>query len=216
MITPLKARTEALVSQIDGAFRASMEAAFAHLRRSGLETGAKEVGDHAPHFALPDPTGEMVSLGERLRAGPVVLSFFRGEWCPFCRVEMEALLAAMPDLTAAGASLMMISPQDFSETLVARSRDVPGLTVLKDPVNGVGLQYGLVFRMPDVQREALLARGVDLSQVYGTDAWLLPIPATYVIRPDGTIALCHKDPDYTRRLDPTEIVASLRGPTAII
>ncbi|MBY0294736.1 MAG: AhpC/TSA family protein [Methylobacterium sp.] len=212
-VTPLRARLGTRLGQLDGAYRASMEAAIAHLRRSGMATRAKLAGDRAPDFALPDPDGAIVSLAERLQAGPVVLSFFRGEWCSFCRIEMDALIAALPDLAAAGASLVMVSPQGSSETLLARSRGVPGLTVLKDPMNGVGLQYGLIFRMPDILREALLALGVDLSHVYGTDAWLLPIPATYLIRRDGTIALAHTDPDFTRRLDPQDILAALRAPT---
>jgi peroxiredoxin len=105
----------------------------------------------------------------------------------------------------------MVSPQGFSETLLERSSGLKGLTVLTDPLNGVGLQYGLIFRMPDVLRHALLAVGVDLSHIYGTDAWLLPIPATYVIGSDGLITLAHIDPDFSHRLDPDTILTQLDG-----
>jgi peroxiredoxin len=209
----LDARLQHRLGQIDAAYRASMEAAVAHLRRSGAAVGARVAGDRAPDFALADPDGRPVALSRLLDLGPVVLSFFRGEWCSFCRLEMDALIEARPELVARGASLVMVSPQGPTEALLERSAGLEGLAVLADPLNGVGLQYGLVFRMPDVLRQALLAVGVDLSRVYGTDAWLLPIPATYVIGTDGLIALAHTDPDFTKRLDPGAVLAALDGLT---
>jgi len=211
LVTPLQTDLRHRLGQLDEAYWASMEAATEHLRRSGMAKRAKTAGDRAPDFALPDRNGEQVVLSALLSRGPVVLSFSRGEWCSFCRLEMDTLIEARSDLVSRGASLVMISPQGPTEALLGRSDGLEGLTVLKDSMNGVGLQYGLTFRMPDVMRQALLTVGIDLSHIYGTDAWLLPIPATYVIGPDGLIALAHTDPDFTHRLDPQAILASLDG-----
>jgi peroxiredoxin len=211
LVTPFQSNLRTCFGQLDTAYRASMEAATEHLRRSGMALRAKGQGDRAPDFALATRDGARIVLSDLLSRGPVVLSFFRGEWCSFCRLEMDALLEACPAIVHRGASLVMISPQGPSETLLDRSHRLEGLTVLTDPLNGVGLQYGLIFRMPDVLRHALLAVGVDLSHIYGTDAWLLPIPATYVIGSDGLITLAHIDPDFTQRLDPDTILAELDG-----
>jgi peroxiredoxin len=211
LVTPFQANLRTCFGQLDAAYRASMDAATEHLRRSGMAMRAKGQGDRAPDFALSTRDGARIVLSDLLSRGPVVLSFFRGEWCSFCRLEMDALLEACPAIVRRGANLVMVSPQGFSETLLERSSGLKGLTVLTDPLNGVGLQYGLIFRMPDVLRHALLAVGVDLSHIYGTDAWLLPIPATYVIGSDGLITLAistptlppprsRHHPDTTRRL----------------
>lgn len=210
-VTPFQTGLRDRIRQLDAAYRASMEAATEHLTRSGMVAHAKAAGDRAPDFALADRTGQRIVLSSVLERGPVVLSFFRGEWCSFCRLEMDALIETLPTIAGQNASLIMVSPQNASETLLARTGPLGGLTLLKDPMNGVGLQYGLIFRMPDMLRGALLAVGVDLSHIYGTDAWLLPIPATYVIASDGVIALSHIDPDFTRRLDPTVILDTLHG-----
>jgi peroxiredoxin len=208
-LSALRAKLDARRDELDGAYCKSMNEALEHLHAIGVASRAKKMGDRASDFALPGRDGVPVMLSELLRSGPVVLSFFRGEWCSFCRIEMDALIEACPRIVAEGAQLMLVSPQGPTEGLLGRGAPVDGLTILQDPMNGVGLQYGLIFRMPDVLREALQALGVDLSHIYGTDAWLLPIPATYVIRPDGIIAISHIDPDFTQRLDPEHIIAAL-------
>ncbi|HEX2554344.1 MAG TPA: peroxiredoxin-like family protein [Microvirga sp.] len=207
--SPFQARLEARAGQLDAAYRAALEAAALHLRQSGMADHAKGTADRAPDFALLDDGNRRVILSELLRNGPVVLSFFRGEWCSFCRLEIEALLDILPELDARRARLVLIAPQRLSESLLGRSASLENLHILKDPMNGVGLRYGLVFRVPDGLRQSLLSVGIDLSHICATNAWLLPIPATYVIRPDGFIALAHVDPDFTRRLDPGRILAAL-------
>jgi peroxiredoxin len=210
-IVALEARLDARRAQLDEAYLNSMKAAMDHLQRSGMASRAKAAGDRAPDFALATPDGATVMLSDLLSRGAVVLSFFRGEWCSFCRLEMDALIEACPRIVAEGAQLVMVSPQGPTDDLLERGAPVEGLTLLHDPMNGVGLHYGLVFRMPDILRSALLTLGVDLSHIYGTDAWFLPIPATYVIGQDGIVALAHADPDFTRRLEPDEIFAALQG-----
>jgi peroxiredoxin len=210
-VAALQPRLDKRASELDVAYRASMDEALGHLRRTGAADRGKRAGDRAPDFMLADRGGRPVTLSGLLRQGPVVLSFFRGEWCSFCRLEMDALIEATPDIAARGGRLVMVSPQGPTEALLRQAHDIPGLTVLRDPMNGVGLQYGLVFRMPDILRRALLAVGVDLTHHYGSDSWLLPIPATYVIGADGMIALAHVEPDFTKRLEPDVILEALQA-----
>ena len=171
---------------------------------------ALRVGDRAPDFALPDAAGRTVRLSERLAEGPVVLTFYRGAWCPYCNTSLRQLQEALPEIEAAGASLVAVSPQTPEGS--AEMEQAQGLTfpVLSDAGNRVSRDYGLVFRVPEEVRERYQASGIDLARVNGTDAWELPVPATYVIGPDGTVRYAFVEADYTRRAAPRDLLDALR------
>lgn len=194
---------------LDEGYRRSIEAAVSHLEASGVPAAARAEGAFAADFALATPGGGVIALSDLLARGPVVLSFQRGEWCSFCRLELEALLCAAPGFGQRGAQLLLLSPEAPSEALVARVAALGCARVVRDPLGGVALGWGLLLRMPDPMRQALAAMRFDLGAFYGTDAWLLPIPATYVIAPDGRIVLAHADPDFRRRLEPAVVIAAL-------
>ncbi len=182
----------------------------AALDRAGIRKGVRRVGERAPDFALTEPEGRIVGLSELLRAGPVVVSFFRGEWCRFCRAELQALLDAQPDMARKGASLLLISPERPSAGLVQSVAKLHGnVHVLEDGMLGVALQYGLVYMVPEPLRDYYLNHDFDFTFALKRQSWLLPHPADFVIGPDGTIALSYVDPDFTRRLDPTLIIEML-------
>jgi peroxiredoxin len=192
------------------AYLEEIEAAAQHLVRSGVPHRGKQVGDQAPDFALTAPDGLHVVLSELLRTGPVVLTFYRGEWCPFCEAELAALLAEQPAMARLGASLLLISPEPASDRLVSNvERLGPKARLLRDVNLGVALQYGLVYLVPDRLRQFYLGRNFDLSRELSTASWLLPFPADFVIDPNGTIALSYIVPDFNQRLDPKILVETL-------
>ncbi|HEX8299800.1 MAG TPA: peroxiredoxin-like family protein [Rubricoccaceae bacterium] len=171
---------------------------------------ALKVGDTAPDFALPDASGRTVRLSDLLASGPVVLAFYRGSWCPYCNTELRGLQQALPQVEAARARLVAVSPQtpDSSVSIVERQ----GLTfpVLSDAGNRVAREFGLVFRVGDDVREQYRTYGIDLERSNGDASWELPVPATYVVAPDRTITYAFVEADYTRRAAPADIVAALR------
>ena len=191
-------------------YLAEIAGAARQLVAAGMPARGKRVGQRAPDFALAGPDGQPVGLPGLLRSGPVVVSVFRGEWCPFCRAELEALLAAQPAMARLGATLLLISPEPPSAALAARVAGLaPRAYLLRDPTLGVALLYGLVYLVPDPLRQFYIGRDFDLSRDLSTGSWLLPLPADFVIDSDGTIALSYIEADFTRRLDPRLIVETL-------
>ena len=172
----------------------------------GLALG---VGDTAPDFELPDAQGRTVRLSQMLASGPVVLAFYRGSWCPYCNTELRGLQQALPQVEAAAARLVAISPQtpDSSMTVIERQ----GLTfpVLSDAGNRVAREFGLVFRVEEAVRQRYRDVGIDLARSNGDDSWELPVPATYVVARDRTITYAFVEADYSRRAAPEDIVAAL-------
>jgi len=175
-------------------------------------SGAIKAGDPALPFELENQHGERVSLSELLTRGPVVLSFYRGSWCPYCNAELVALDDVADEIRSLGATVVAISPQnrDNSRAFV----DQLGLTfdVLHDRANAVAAAYGLGYEFPAYLRE--LYEGtfrLDIAAINDDATWKLPIPARFVIGTDGAVVDARVDPDYRYRPEPAETVAVLRG-----
>lgn len=189
----------------------TMDAATVDLARSGIAERSVPVGAAAPTFSLPDATGEQVSLGGLLAKGPVVLSFYRGGWCPYCNLELRALQSALSDIEAAGATLVAVSPQLPDSSLSTAQKLELSFPVLSDVGNVVARAYGLVFSLPEDLRAVYDRMGNDLPAVNGDHTFELPVPATYVIGGDGTVAWRFVEPDYKRRGEPADILQALRS-----
>ena len=168
-------------------------------------------GEAAPDFALPNALGETVRLSDLLKASAVVLSFYRGRWCPYCSAQLERLQAQLPELESHGARLAVVSPQTLDNSLSTKEELGLGYEVLSDPGNEVARRYGVAFRVPEVFRTAYARLGVDLPRYNGDDSFELPVPATYVIGRDGEVAFAHVDADYTRRAELPGILSALQG-----
>jgi peroxiredoxin len=164
----------------------------------------------APEFELPDANGKPVALGGRLKNGPVVLTFYRGGWCPYCNIALRALKLCLPEIQRHGGSLIAISPELPDQSLNTQEKLQLGFDVLSDQGNIVARRFGLVYRVADAAQERLLALGRDLVAHNGSPTWELPITATYVINPNGMIVFDHVDADYRNRLDPAVIVEVLK------
>ncbi|HUW79956.1 MAG TPA: peroxiredoxin-like family protein [Acidocella sp.] len=168
------------------------------------------VGAEFPDFVLPSAEGKLVSLADQLARGPVVLSFFRGEWCPFCKLMLTALSEALPEIEAAGGSLLALTPETGGLALSMKQCHGAAFEVLSDVDFGVGLAAGVVFKIPKLYRMWLVAAGLSFPQRHGNGAWCLPVPATFIIKPDGVVAWCFVDVDFTHRAEPADIIAALR------
>ena len=184
-------------------------ASFEKLAASQVAEFAKTIGDAAPDFTLPNAIGRPVSLSGLLARGPVVLSFYRGGWCPFCSLELQALQAIQPEIQSLGATLVGISPETPDNSLSTKQKQQLTFEVLSDQGNRVARDYGLLFQIYDEMRPLYLEWGFDLPAVNGDDSWEIPVPATYVIDPGGVIRAGHVDKDYTRRMEPADILAAL-------
>jgi peroxiredoxin len=191
-------------------FRSPNDAVVRHLVEVGAAALALKAGDAFPEFALLNAEGELVRSADLFADGPVVLSFYRGVWCPFCSAELEALHEDEPAIRAAGGKLVTISPEAGGLPLKVKRERGFTFEILADLDNGLALRCGLVFRISNDLIRVFLANGIDFPLFYGNDSWFLPMPATYIVRRDGIIAFAYVNPEFRERLDPVDIVAKLR------
>lgn len=187
------------------------ETKIEELRASFAQDKAIGGGDEAPGFDLPGINGSRVVVGDLLRQGPVVLTFYRGGWCPYCNLQLRAYQAALPRIAALGARLVAVSPQLPDNSLDTVEKNALTFDVLSDAGNEPARRYGLVYALPAELREALRSNDKALSRINGDDSWELPVPATYVIGNDGRILLASLHVDYRTRLEPEAILAALRA-----
>jgi peroxiredoxin len=170
------------------------------LLASGAGSQAPEVGTALPAFLLPDNDGRLVGSAELLAAGPLVVSFNRGHWCAFCRLELLALAEIYPEVKRLGGELVSIMPELGAPVRRLRETyDIP-FPVLTDIDNGYALTCGLMVSLGDAVRDVYLSVGRDLAQFQGNDGWFVPIPATFVIASDGRICDRFVDPDFGHRI----------------
>lgn len=207
----LRDQLEAKRRTMPDAVRLAYEAMVSELRRTGFLDHVLRVGDRFPDLVLPNAEGELVSIAALLRRGPLVATFFRGEWCPYCRLTLDALAAALPEFQAAGAALVAITPETGGRAMDAKRNHDAGFEVLSDVDCGVGLSCGVVFRASEQYRLLLLTYGTDLSERHGNQAWFLPVPATFVVDRSGIIRWRFVTVDFTERAEPAGILAALRA-----
>jgi peroxiredoxin len=189
-----------------------MHRATAELIASGAAERALKVGARAPEFTLKDADGREVSSRELLVPGPLVVTFYRGAWCPYCNMDLRALQEALPAIRERGAQLVAISPQSQLNSRKSQRENKITFPILADRGNEVAAHFGLRFQFPDYLIELYRdAFKNDLARINDDPSWTLPMPARYVIGKDSVIAYAEVNPDYTRRPDPEELLPVLRA-----
>ena len=207
---PLQGKLDALKFEFDNKLAppAAVEALHRstdELIASGAQDRALKTGDLAPEFILPDVDGNPVSSKALLAKGPLVVTFYRGVWCPYCNFDLSALEEARLEIQSRGASLVAISEQTAPNSRKSQRQNGLGFPILGDHGGEIAAQFGVRWTLPDYLREVHKMLGADLTQFNGEDSWTLPIPARYVIAQDGTIAYAEVNADYTRRPEPSAV-----------
>ncbi|OUJ10679.1 peroxiredoxin-like family protein [Acetobacter sp. DsW_063] len=188
----------------------TMHRATAELIASNAASLALKAGDKAPAFILNDPDDRPISSVSLLANGPLVLSFYRGVWCPYCNMELQALQESLTSFQDLGASVVAISPQNSVNSRKSVRQNALDFPILSDAHNDVAAAFGLRFALPDYLVALYKSLKNDLPSFNSDNSWTLPMPARYVIGQDGTILYAEVNPDYTRRPEPSDMLPALR------
>ncbi|WP_044255024.1 peroxiredoxin-like family protein [Rhodopirellula sp. SWK7] len=213
-MTNLKQQTDAQIAKTRQAkpeFMKSVDDLLASANEFQQGANAVAIGTAAPSFELPDALGKNVSLNDLLQRGAVVVTFYRGNWCPYCNLQLRAMQERLPELHNLGAELVAISPQMPDESLSQTERDGLGFVVLSDQDARVAEQYGVAWQVPDLLLDHMKKdRGLELAKINNGNGNVLPIPATFVLSNDGVVTWRYVNVDYRTRAEPDDIIAALQ------
>jgi peroxiredoxin len=192
-------------------FAEAVDRLVTRLQNAGAGEGAPRPGDPMPPFYLPDEGGHFVSLDQILKKGPTAVTFHRGHWCPYCRININALVKAQHEIAAEGGQVVVIMPEQQEFAAEFKSEANAPFPVLTDTDNGYALSLNLVIWIGAEMVKMMAERSRNLPKYQGNEAWMLPIPATFVVGKDGIVRARFVDPDYRKRMEIDDMIAALRS-----
>jgi peroxiredoxin len=209
--TELQAYAASMRSTLSPEAMVKLEAMIARLQAIRAGADAPKVGDAAPPVQFMRMDGGTVSLSQALATGPVILIFYRGRWCPFCDLQLRAFDRSLGDITAAGAHLIAVSPQNSEELAKQTGEYKMSVELFSDPHNAAARAFNLVWASTPEEQELSKGWDVDLAQINSDDLWELPATAVFVIDRSGLVRWRQIDIDFTKRAEPEDVLAALRA-----
>jgi peroxiredoxin len=199
------------VRRLSPPFADAVDRLVTRLQQSGAGQNAPQVGEPMPPFHLPDEEGRIVSLDRLLGKGPVAVTFHRGHWCPYCRLNTNALVQAQRKMESEGCQIVAIMPdrQQFAQKFKTESQ--ARFPILTDIDNGYALSLNLVIWVGAEMERMISSAGRDIPSYQGNASWMLPIPATFVVGTDGKVNARFVDPDYRKRMAIEDMIGALRS-----
>lgn len=207
----LEDKRTAAAANIPSEKYAVMQASTNQLKEEDLSGKAFKTGQVIPAFELPNAKGNTVKSADLLKNGPLVISFYRGGWCPYCNMELRALQSILGKIKEAGAQLVAVTPETPDNSLTTSEKNELSFEVLSDIDNKYAKELGLVFQMPEDLREVYHSFNIDVAKHNGNNDYELPMPATYIVNTNGEIMFDFVPEDYTYRLDPEEVLKALQS-----
>jgi peroxiredoxin len=207
---------QALAAQAPAELLGGFAAAAGRLDLIDFAGRAPAVGDQAPGFTLPDHSGKPIELAALLRQGPAVLIAYRGQWCPYCNLQLRTFQARLAEFEEQGARVVAVSPQTPDHSLSIAEANSLGFDVLSDDGAVVLSEYGLTYPVDDDLRALMESSGTDLNLYNGETGWVLPAVATFVIDQDGVVRYANVRGNWTERAEPSEVLAVLQGLDSLV
>lgn len=214
---PLNERLSAysdVLRELNFPFAEAYDELVARLQAGEVGATAPDVGELMPPFVLPAYGGRLVHLEEILKVGPAVISFNRGHWCPYCKIELKTIIEHQDEIVACGGQLVSILP-DRQKFVSQLPEDIlKNFIILMDVDNSYALSMGLVVWLGEKIANLMEGRGHRLSAYQGSEGWFVPVPATFVVGMDGRVIAREVNPEFRKRMDVEDIVAALRSAKA--
>lgn len=211
----LKTLTEAKIAsgrKSNPKFMAGVDAIIDEAKVFQQGANAIKIGEKAPHFNLPNAQGQQVDLEALVKQGPLVITFYRGNWCPYCNLQLRALQERLDEIKALGASLVAISPQVPDGSMTTDDISKMDFIVLSDQDAKVASQYGVAWEVPEFLMEHMrVDRQLDLEKINNGNAHVLPIPATFILDRNATVIWNYVNVDYRTRSEPEDIIKALQN-----
>jgi peroxiredoxin len=193
-------------------FSSAVDRLIERLRESGAGEASPQEGDVMPAFILPDEASRLVSLNQLLKAGPVAVTFHRGHWCPYCRININALAKAHRTIGRESGQIVAIMPERQQYAAEFKADGHAAFPILTDMDNGYAMSLNLTIWVGEEMKRFIRDQfGHDVAGFQGNEAWVLPIPATFVVGRDGIVNARFVDPDYRRRMEIEDLLAALRS-----
>tara|TARA_R110000751_G_scaffold88475_3_gene174766 strand:+ start:110 stop:760 length:651 start_codon:yes stop_codon:yes gene_type:complete len=212
-MTKLREQTDAKIAagrKAKPEFMEGVDEIINEAKAKDLGNKAIQINQQAPHFELPNQEGKQILLDDLLAKGPVVITFYRGDWCPYCNLQLRALQARLNDIHQLGATLVAISPQVPDGSLTESEIAKMEFMVLSDQDAKIASEYGVTWEVPEFLLDHMrIDRQLDLVQINNGNGLILPIPATFVIGKDGLIKWSYVNVDYRTRSEPDDILKAL-------
>jgi peroxiredoxin len=194
--------------EIFPAYSEAVDRLVVRINENGGGENAPRPGDPIPPFVLPDERGRLISLESLLSKGPVAVMFHRGHWCPYCRLNMHAVVQAQDRIKALGGHVVVIMPELQEFTTEFKADSGAPFPILTDLDNGYALSLNLAIWLGTEIQQLLSYQ--DLSNFHGNDGWMLPIPATFVVGRDGLVIARFVDPDFRKRMEIDDLVSAFK------
>lgn len=206
--TKLDEKKEGFLKRADKKKIDIYEAGIDSVDKSGVTKNAIQVGQKAPEFALTNAKGDTIKLSALLKNGPVILTWYRGGWCPYCNLTLHSLQENLPEFKKRGATLVALTPELPDNSLDTKEKNNLEFEVLSDINSVVGHKYGVIYKLTK-EVAAYYKKGFNLEKYNGEDSYTLPLAATYIINTDGTVTYAFLDADYRKRAEPAAILGAL-------
>lgn len=197
------------VHELSPAFSGAVEAFVGKLARAEAGGQAPQIGEELANFVLPDQHARLIALDDLLQEGPVVVAFLRGHWCPYCRITAAALSEVEGAARELGARIVAITPESRKFARKLDEDSAGAFPILADLDNGYALSVNLAIWVDEAMAGLIAGAGWDIPSYQGNDAWVLPIPAMFVLDRKGVIVARHVNPDYRERADIEKIIDAL-------
>ena len=199
------------VTRLEPEFQDAVDRLIGRLKAHSVGQNAPRPGEPMPPFVLPDETGRLVTLDELLQEGPVAVTFHRGHWCPYCRINTAALARAQGQIRAEGGQVVAIMPDRQQFALEFKEEAGARFPILLDTDNGYALSLNLVFWVDEAMERLISSAGWDVPAYQGNKSWMLPVPATFVVGSEGEVRARFVDPDYRKRMEVEDLLAALKA-----